>query len=105
MLLKKLWRRSKVPGIGAPEIISKLENSIRSANDEELFRVNPLEWAQEKNVDDHEAIDLFLHATKAGIFYMDWNVICPCCGKITQSLRDLHSMRFADQLHSLLPQG
>ena len=86
---------AKVEGVRnwSPRVISKLENSIRSADDEELFRVNPLEWAQGKNVDDHEAIDLFLHATKAGLFYMDWNVICPCCGKITQSLRDLHSMQ------------
>jgi class 3 adenylate cyclase len=86
---------AKVEGarIWSPRLISKLENSIRSADDKDLFRVNPLQWAQEKNLDEHEAIDLFLHATKAGLFYMDWNVICPCCGKITQSLRDLHSMQ------------
>ena len=86
---------AKIEGvrIWSPRVISKLENSIRSANDEDLFRVNPLQWAQDKNVDGHEAIDLFLHATKAGLFFMDWNVICPCCGKIIQSLRDLHSMQ------------
>jgi class 3 adenylate cyclase len=76
----------------SPRVISKLENSIRSANDEDLFRVSPLQWAAEKHVDEHEAIDLFLHSSKAGLFYMDWNVICPCCAKITQSLRDLHSV-------------
>ena len=48
---------------------------------------------QEKNVDSHEAIDLFLHGAKLGLFNMEWNVICPCCGKITQSLRDLHSVK------------
>ncbi len=77
----------------SPRVISKLENSIRTANDEDLFRVNPLQWAQEKNVDSHEAIDLFLHGAKLGLFNMEWNVICPCCGKITQSLRDLHSVK------------
>jgi class 3 adenylate cyclase len=76
----------------SPRVISKLENFIHTANDEDLFRISPLQWAAEKNVDEHEAIDLFLHSTKAGLFYMDWNVICPCCGKITQSLRDLHSV-------------
>ncbi|MBF8285775.1 MAG: hypothetical protein HW378_4690, partial [Anaerolineales bacterium] len=25
-------------------MISKLENSIRTANDEDLFRVSPLQW-------------------------------------------------------------
>jgi class 3 adenylate cyclase len=76
----------------SPRVISRLENFVRTADDEDLFRVNPLQWAQGKNVDEHEAIDLFLHAVKADLFYMEWNVICPCCGKITQSLRDLHNV-------------
>jgi class 3 adenylate cyclase len=86
---------AKVEGvrIWSPRVISKLENSIRTADDRDLFRINPLQWAQEKNVEVHEAIDLFLHGAKAGLFYMDWNVICPCCGKIIQSLRELHSLR------------
>ena len=77
----------------SPRMISKLENSIRSANDEELFRINPLSWAAQKNVDEYETVDLFLHAAKAGLFYMEWNIICPCCGKISQSLRDLHGLQ------------
>ena len=76
----------------SPRVISKLENFIHTAADEDLFRVSPLQWAAAKHVDEHEAIDLFLHSSKAGLFYMDWNVICPCCGKITQSFRDLHSV-------------
>jgi class 3 adenylate cyclase len=76
----------------SPRVISKLENTVHTANDEDLFRLSPLHWAAEKNVDEHEAIDLFLHSAKAGLFYMEWSVICPCCGQITQSLRDLHSV-------------
>ena len=77
----------------SPRVISKLENSIRSADDEELFRVNPLSWAAQKGVDEYEAVDLFLHAAKTGLFYMEWNIVCPCCGKISQSLRDLHGLQ------------
>jgi len=76
----------------SPRVISKLENSIRAADDEDLFRVSPLQWASQKSVDEYEAVDLFLHGAKAGLFYMEWSVICPCCGQITQSLRDLHSV-------------
>lgn len=76
----------------SPRVISKLENSVRAGSDENLFRLNPIQWAQEKNVDENEAIDLFLHSAKAGLFYMDWNVICPCCGKIMRSLRNLHGL-------------
>jgi hypothetical protein len=53
----------------SPRVISKLENSIRTANDEDLFRVSPLQWALQKSVDEYEAVDLFLHGAKAGLFY------------------------------------
>jgi class 3 adenylate cyclase len=75
-----------------PRVISKLENFIRTANDEDLFRVSPLQWAMQKSVDEYEAVDLFLYGAKAGLFYMEWDVICACCGRISQSLRDLHSL-------------
>lgn len=77
----------------SPRVISKLENSIHTADDQDLFRVSPLQWASQKNVDEYEAVDLFLHGAKAGIFYMEWDVLCPCCGKLSQSLRDLHSVQ------------
>jgi class 3 adenylate cyclase len=77
----------------SPRVMAKLENSVRTADEEDLFRLNPIAWAQKKNIDENEAIDLFLHSAKAGLFNMDWNVICPCCGMITRSLRSLHGMR------------
>ena len=85
---------AKVEGVRnwSPRVISKLENSIRTANDEDLFRVSPLQWALQKSVDEYEAVDLFLYGAKAGLFYMEWDVICPCCGRISQSLQDLHSL-------------
>ena len=75
-----------------PRVISKLENFVRTSNDEDLFRVSPLQWAIQKSVDEYEAVDLFLHGAKAGLFYMEWDVICACCGRISQSLQDLHSL-------------
>ena len=84
----------KIEGVRnwSPRVISKLESCVRTADDEDLFRVSPLEWALQKNVDEYEAVDLFLHSAKAGLFYMEWDVICACCGRISQSLRDLHSL-------------
>ena len=92
-MLEEALAKVEVVRSWSPRVISKLENSIRTSNDEDLFRINPLQWGQDKNMDAHETVDLFLHGTKAGLFYMEWNVICPCCGKITQSLRDLHSVQ------------
>src|SRR5690349_20546446 len=66
----------------SPRVISRLDRHVRAARDEDLFRVNPLACASERGVDEYEAVDLFLHSAKAGLFIMDWNVICPCCGKV-----------------------
>ena len=49
-------------------VISRLETTIRIADDYALFRVNPLQYAKEKGMAEAEAIDLFLHAAKVGLF-------------------------------------
>lgn len=77
----------------SPRVVSRLEHFVRTAPDEELFRLNPLTWASERGVDEYESIDLFLHSAKAGLFDMDWNVICPCCGRVLRSLRELHGLQ------------
>jgi class 3 adenylate cyclase len=77
----------------SPRVISRLEHHIRTAHEEELFRLDPLDWASERGVDQYEAVDLFLHGAKVGLLDMDWNVICPCCGKVMRSLRELHGLQ------------
>ena len=83
--LARLW---------SPRVISKLETFIRSALDVDLFRINPMQYALERSMSEAEALDLFLHATKVGLFEMDWHIVCPHCGFIIDSL---HSM---NQLHT-----
>ena len=49
-------------------VISKLETTIRTADDYALFRVNPVQYAKDKGMAENEAIDLFLPAAKVGLF-------------------------------------
>ena len=77
----------------SPRVVSRLEHDIRSAEDAHLFRMNPLQWATDRGVDEYEAVDLFLHSAKAGLVDMDWNVICPCCGRIMHRFRELHDLQ------------
>jgi class 3 adenylate cyclase len=70
-------------------VIAKLEGHIRSADDEALFRINPLTFAREKNLSEDEAIDLFLQATSCGLFRMDWLLLCPQCSCVVESLASL----------------
>jgi class 3 adenylate cyclase len=76
----------------SPRLISKLESHIRTADDRALYRINPFTFAKEKNVAETEVIDLFLHATVLGVFSMDWNLFCPQCCCVVESLRSLRSV-------------
>ncbi|MBI2059892.1 MAG: adenylate/guanylate cyclase domain-containing protein [Nitrospirae bacterium] len=73
----------------SPRTISKLETTIRSAEDLDLFRINPKRYASERGTAESEAIDLFLHLAHLGLFQMDWHMTCPACGDVLQSLRSL----------------
>lgn len=73
----------------SPRVISRLETFIRSAPDLDLFRVNPLQYAAERGMAESEALELFLQATKAGLFEMDWHIVCPHCGFIIDSLHSI----------------
>jgi class 3 adenylate cyclase len=73
---------------------------IMEAPDAELFRVNLAEWRRERNWPRTEAITVFLHLVKAGIFDMTWDIHCPQCNVIVareESLRNAtaeHPCRF-----------
>jgi hypothetical protein len=84
----------------SPRVMSKFETFIRAAPDYDLFRVNPLQYATERSMIEAEGLDLFLHASKIGLFEMDWHIVCPHCGFVIDSL---HNM---SQLHTpALPVG
>ena len=71
----------------SPRVVSRLEMLVRSGSDEELYRVNPIQFAIEKSIAEAEAIDLFLHACVAGLFDMDWMLVCPLCSDVVESFR------------------
>ena len=75
-----------------PRTIAKLESLIHSEDEFALFRINPIRFANEKNVSEAEGIDLFLHATRLGLFQMDWQLLCPLCGAIANSFNSLHDV-------------
>ncbi|MDH3691203.1 MAG: adenylate/guanylate cyclase domain-containing protein [Gammaproteobacteria bacterium] len=72
-----------------PGVIAKLEAMIQTGDDYALFRVNPLQFAQEKTIAENEAIDLFLYGTKCGLFEMEWNLLCAFCAHVVKNFREL----------------
>src|SRR4029079_3452971 len=57
-----------------------------------LFRVNPVQYAAEHSMAESEALELFLRATKSGLFEMDWHIVCPHCGFIIDSLHGMSEL-------------
>jgi class 3 adenylate cyclase len=77
----------------SPRVISKFETLIRGDDDLALYRVNPLAFARERAVAEAEAIDLFLHATRSGLFEMSWDVLCPQSGMVLDSFGALRTLK------------
>lgn len=77
----------------SPRVISKFETLIRSADDHSLYRVNPLSFARDRAIAEPEAIDLFLHATRCGLFDMSWDVLCPQSGMVLDSFGALRTLK------------
>lgn len=75
-----------------PRVISKLEALLLNPDDFQVFRINPLQFAKEKGVEEQESIDLFLHGSKLGLFKMEWQVLCPNCGDTVESFEALNSV-------------
>ncbi len=73
----------------SPRAVSKLEALLRAEDETEVFRINPLAFAAKRGMDEAESIDLFLQATRLGLFRMNWAIICPQCGDPVESFRTL----------------
>ncbi|MGC1559240.1 MAG: DUF5939 domain-containing protein, partial [Bradyrhizobium sp.] len=76
----------------SPRVVSRLEMLLRSGPDEALYRINPIQFAIEKSIAEAEGIDLFLHACVAGLFDMDWLLVCPMCSDVVESFRSLRKL-------------
>lgn len=76
-----------------PDVLAGLELFVRTAEDYDLFRVNPIQYAGARGLSEAEAIALFVHAAKVGLFDMDWLLICAYCPQVAGSFREL------DQVH------
>ncbi len=76
----------------SPKVMEKLEALIREGDDYSLFRINPVRFAADNGMVEHEAIDAFLHGAKVGMFQMEWNLVCPTCGDSVDSFRSLNKL-------------
>lgn len=77
----------------AEPVVDALTDLITSAADEALFRTNPYRFADWLKLNRPQALDLFLYAAHAGVFDLDWGVVCPNCGSFITTPGGLRAVR------------
>lgn len=68
-----------------PAVVSAIESLVQDAPDRDLCRINVLDFAAKRDLDQEDVIAAFLHAARHGIFELSWNVLCPGCGGVLDS--------------------
>jgi class 3 adenylate cyclase len=73
------------------DVLDVLETFVRTADDRDLVRMNPVRFAREQGRDEAAVVEVFLHARKIGLLNMEWHYVCPGCGDIVESFQSLTS--------------
>jgi class 3 adenylate cyclase len=72
-------------------LVRELERFVRTAPDDQIVRINPIQYAADRGRGEAQIIDLFLHARKAGLLVMEWHYVCRGCGGIIASFHTLNA--------------
>lgn len=73
------------------DLVRELERFVRKAPDDQIVRINPIQYAADHRRDEAQVIDLILHARKAGLLTMEWLYVCRGCGRIIESFHTLNA--------------
>jgi class 3 adenylate cyclase len=76
----------------APDVFAAMEKLVREGEDRHLVRINVLAFAARNGLDEEKVISGFLHASRLGLFELNWNVLCPGCGGVLESSQQLKSV-------------
>ncbi len=66
-------------------LIDAFIRHLKNLPEIQLVHINPLRFAKQYGVSESDAIELFLHSVKLGLFKFDYNQICPGCGGIHEA--------------------
>src|SRR5246500_1951462 len=81
-----------------PGTVAAIEELVDDAPDRALCRINVVDFAAKRGLDEERAIAAFLRAARAGLFELSWNVLCPSCGGVLEESATLKSVN-RDEYH------
>ncbi|MBC8073923.1 MAG: SRPBCC family protein, partial [Deltaproteobacteria bacterium] len=76
--LERRARRLRDAGIGG-EATDRVVALLRDHPDEEVAQIQPFARARAWGLDRREVLRTFLHATRAGLLDLNWQINCPVC--------------------------
>jgi class 3 adenylate cyclase len=79
-------------GTKAEDVVVKLARTIESGDDLDLYRLRPRALARKLEVNERTLTLTCLHATRAGLLTLTWDLICPHCRGVRQSPSDLRDV-------------
>ncbi len=82
-----------------------IERLVRDGSDRDLCRVNVLDFAAKRGLNEERALAAFLHASRLGLFDLSWNVLCPGCGGVLDANTTLKSINHDEYACGLCAAG
>ncbi len=77
-----------------PKVVDDLTTHLTSRPDEDVSQMRPFELARAWSRDKRAVLKTFLHATKAGLVDLNWQINCPVCkvsAGVARSLAEVES--------------
>src|SRR5881296_3188100 len=74
------------------DVVAAIEALVRDTPDPALNRVNVLDFAAKRGLDQERVIAAFLHAARIGLFDLSWNVLCPGCSGVLDANATLRTV-------------
>src|SRR6267154_4666380 len=87
------------------QTVAAIEGFVAEAGDRELCRINAIDFAATRRLDEERVVAAFLHAARLGVFELSWNVLCPGCGGVLDTSTTLKSVKHDDYVCALCAEG
>lgn len=81
----------------SPECLERLVHFIKTASNEEIIRLRPLQLSQIWELDENIVLKTFLLSAKAGLVNISWDVTCPHCRGVRESVNTLGDIQEASK--------
>lgn len=79
------------------DTVTSVFDWIKSASDNDLYRIRIKEVSLKLDLDPDEVLFLFLHGCRLGLFTLSWDIVCPHCRGARTSLSKLSDIPSKDQ--------